>query len=106
MDNSSSIEVQIELSQDILKAEEKGQKRLNGENMSIRREQTEPHDHSLTKREQTEPHVADTSSATLGPEPSPGMVPASIVTSSQVSSFTSKPTTIPHDKVVFSKKNL
>jgi hypothetical protein len=74
VDNSSPLEVQIELSRDSLKAEEKGLKRVNGENTSIRREQTEP-------------RVAVTSSATLVPEPSPGTVQASVVTSSQVASL-------------------
>jgi hypothetical protein len=83
VDNASPLEVQIELSQDLLKVEEKGLKRVNGENTSIRREQTEP-------------HVAVTSSATLVPEPSPGIVQASIVTSSQVSCCTNKPTDIAH----------
>ncbi|XP_021916228.1 uncharacterized protein LOC110828136 isoform X2 [Zootermopsis nevadensis] len=70
VDNLSSLEVQIELSQDPLKAEEKEQQRINGEKTSIRREETEP-------------RVAVTSSGTLVPEPPPGRVQASVVVSSQ-----------------------
>lgn len=93
VDNLSSLEVQIELSQDPLKAEEKEQQRINGEKTSIRREETEP-------------RVAVTSSGTLVPEPPPGRVQASVVVSSQVSCRTSKPTaTACITKEVLSKAN-
>jgi hypothetical protein len=69
--SSSSLEVQIELPQNSTKANEKGQKRLIGDNISV-------------KRKETEPLVAVTSSTSLVPEPSLCMVETSVVTSSQV----------------------
>jgi hypothetical protein len=72
VDSSSSLEVQIELSQNSLKTEEKGQERLNGDKI-------------LTKGEQTNPLVATVPSTTLVPEPSPDTIQGSLVTSSQVS---------------------
>jgi hypothetical protein len=69
--DSSSLEVQIELPQNSRKADEKGQKRVIGDNIS-------------TKREETEPLMAVMPSTSLVSEPSLGMVQASVVTSSQV----------------------
>lgn len=61
--SSSSLEVQIELPQDSTKTDDKGQKRLTGNNISV-------------KRKETEPIVAVMSSTS--------MVQTSVVTSSQV----------------------
>ncbi|PNF14092.1 hypothetical protein B7P43_G01067 [Cryptotermes secundus] len=69
--SSSSLEVQIELPQDSTKTDEKGQKRLTGNNISV-------------KRKETEPIVAVMSSTSMVPEPSLCMVQTSDVTSSQV----------------------
>jgi hypothetical protein len=64
------LEVQIELPQNATKADEKGEKRLSGDNISV-------------KKKDSEALVAVMSSSSLVPEP--GMGHTSVVTSSQVS---------------------
>lgn len=71
MDSSSPIEVQIELSQNSARVEDKGQNGVTVDNTSLRREDSEP-------------LVVVTSSGISVPEALPGMVQASVVTSSQV----------------------
>lgn len=77
MDNSSPVEVQIELSQNSLRAEDKDQNGVTIDNISVRGEDSEP-------------VLVVTSSSTSVPETLPGVVQASVVTSSQVSYCTSK----------------
>jgi hypothetical protein len=69
--DTSSLEVQIELPQNSTKAGEKGQKRLSGNNISV-------------KKKETEAHVGVVSSTSLVPEPLLGVGQTSVVTSSQV----------------------
>ncbi|GFG28206.1 hypothetical protein Cfor_07849 [Coptotermes formosanus] len=70
VDSSSPIEVQIELSQNSARVEDKGQNGVTVDNTSLRREDSEP-------------LVVVTSSGISVPEALPGMVQASVVTSSQ-----------------------
>lgn len=77
MDSSSPVEVQIELSQNSLRAEDKDQNGVTVDNISVRGEDSEP-------------VVVVTSSSTSVPETLPGIVQASVVTSSQVRYCTSK----------------
>jgi hypothetical protein len=77
VDSSLPIEVQIELPQNSLRDEDKGQNGVTVDNISLRREDSEP-------------LVVVTSSSISVPEILPGMVQASVVTSSQVRYCTSK----------------
>lgn len=72
MDSSSPVEVQIELSQNSLRAaEDKDQNGVTVDNISVRGEDSEP-------------VVVVTSSSTSVPETLPGLVQVSVVASSQV----------------------
>ena len=71
MDVSSPVEVQIELSQNSLGAEDKDRNGVTVDNF-------------LVRGEDSEPVVVVTSSGTSVPETLPGIVQASVVTSSQV----------------------
>jgi len=77
VDNSSPVEVQIELSQNSLRAEDKDPNGVSVDNISV-------------QGEDSEPVVVVTSSSTSVPETLPGIVQASVVTSSQVRYCTSK----------------
>jgi hypothetical protein len=77
VDSSSPVEVQIELSQNSLRAEDKDQNGVTVDNISVRGEDSEP-------------VVVVTSSNTSVPETLPGIVQASVVTSSQVRYCSSK----------------
>jgi len=77
VDSSSPVEVQIELSQNSLGTEDKDQNGVTVDNFSVRGEDSEP-------------VVVVTSSSTSVPETLPGIVQASVVTSSQVRYCTSK----------------
>jgi len=77
VDSSSPVEVQIELSQNSLRAEDKNQNGVTVDNI-------------LVRGEDSEPVVVVTASSTSVPETLPGIVQASVVTSSQVRYCTSK----------------
>lgn len=71
VDSSSPVEVQIELSQNSLRAEDKDQNGVTVNNISVRGEDSKS-------------VVVVTSSSTSVPETLPGLVQASVVASSQV----------------------
>jgi len=77
VDSSSPVEVQIDLSQNSLSAEDKDQNGVTVDNISVRGEDSEP-------------VMVVTSSSTSVPETLPGIVQASVVTSSQVGYCNSK----------------
>lgn len=75
--DSSPVEVQIDLPQNSLSAEDKDQNVVTVDNISVRGEDSEP-------------VMVVTSSSTSVPETLPGIVQASVVTSSQVGYCNSK----------------
>ena len=77
MDSSSPVEVEIELSQNSLRAQDKDQNGVTVDNI-------------LVRGEDSEPVVVVTASSTSVPETLPGIVQASVVTYSQVRYCTSK----------------
>jgi len=77
VDSSSPVEVQIDLSQNSLSTEDKDQNGVTVDNISVRGEDSEP-------------VMIVTSSSTSVPETLPGIVQASVVTSSQVGYCNSK----------------